>query len=203
MSADPPLVPDGDQGRELLRRELAEPEYQDDNLLDRMLRWLTDRLDGITAATTDSPVWITVAALLILLGLALTVLALISRTRGDARARPGATSVLGGDEGMTAAQVRARAEAALAAGDHSAAVLDGFRALALGQIELGLVDDLPGATAHELADAVASRHLHLGPALAQAAWWFDLVCYGHRPATAEQAGAVLELDASLRRPATR
>ena len=34
--ADPPLDPSGDEARSLLRRELAEPEYNDTNLIERI-----------------------------------------------------------------------------------------------------------------------------------------------------------------------
>lgn len=197
LPSEPPLVPDGAEARELLRRELARPEYHDSNLVERMLGWLGERLQGAASATTDSPVWMTVAALLILLGLAIAVLALVTRPRGEARARSAGSSVLGGDDGLTAAELRARAERALAEGRWSDALLEGFRALALRQIERGVVDDLPGATAHELADALAGQFPEHESGLGRAAWWFDLVCYGRRPATEEQAQRVLDLDDAL------
>ena len=43
---DPPLDPDGDEGRSLLRRELADPDYYADDLLDRIVAWLLRRVDG-------------------------------------------------------------------------------------------------------------------------------------------------------------
>ena len=67
------------------------------------------------------------------------------------------------DEAITAAELRARAEAALAEGRHEDALVDGFRALAVRQVERGRLDDTPGATAHEVAGVLAREYPDRGP----------------------------------------
>ncbi|UMG93439.1 DUF4129 domain-containing protein [Nocardioides sp. TF02-7] len=65
------------------------------------------------------------------------------------------------------------------------------------QVERDRVEDLPQATAHELASALGAEfpaHRHL---LDRSADLFDAVLYGHRPATREQALDVLALDDEL------
>jgi hypothetical protein len=89
------------------------------------------------------------------------------------------------------------ARAALEDGRHEEALVDGFRGLAVGQVERGRLDDLPGATAHEVADALGTSYLHQRPRITEAARLFDLVLYGDRPATREQAADVLGLDDEL------
>ena len=102
------------------------------------------------------------------------------------------------DEVVTADELRARAEAALEAGRFEEAVVDGFRAVAVRQVERGRLADTPGATAHE----VAERPRRGVPrawrtACTASARLFDEVLYGDRPATREQAAAVLALDDDL------
>ena len=102
------------------------------------------------------------------------------------------------DLSVSAGELRARAERALSEGRHEDAVVDGFRALTVRQAERGYVEDLPGATAHEVAVAVGAAHpAHRGRVTGSAAV-FDQVRYGDHPATATQVVAVLELDDDLR-----
>jgi len=60
-----------------------------------------------------------------------------------------------------------------------------------------LLDDAPGRTAHEVSLALASPFPDHSVRLAEAANVFDAVRYGHRRATADQAGEVQRLDAEL------
>ena len=77
------------------------------------------------------------------------------------------------------------------------AVLDSFRAIAKDMGERNLLDDAPGSTAHEASLALVPRFPDHAARLALAADLFDAVRYGHRPATADQAGEVQRLDAEL------
>jgi hypothetical protein len=133
-----------------------------------------------------------VVFLLLLGGLAY----LVSRLRSNARAVDEAAAVLTGED-VTARELRARAEAALAEGRHEDAVTDGFRALALRQVELGRLDDAPGATAHEVSLAVAAAHPDRRTEVTAAGLLFDVVRYGDRSATREQGASVLALDDEL------
>jgi len=102
------------------------------------------------------------------------------------------------EETITAAQLRARAEAALADGRTEDAVADGFRALAVRQVERGRLADTPGTTAQEAARALAGEYPGLRARVGGSAELFDAVIYGDRSATRDQAVDVLELDDELK-----
>lgn len=199
---DPPLDPSGDEARGALRRELARPEYHDTDLVDRVLRWL-DRLvsDAVGAATDSSPVTVAVVSV-VLVALAGAVAFLVSRARVTARGRVEERAALG-SEVVSADELRARAEASLAAGDASAALVDAFRAVAVRQVERERIEDLPQATAHELAAALGAVFPERRDAVLRGADLFDEVHYGERPATAAQARDLLDLDDALGARAVR
>ena len=191
----PPLVPSPDDARSQLRRELVRPEYHDQQLLERFVtwvdRWLGRTVDAASGAPPLSAAAAILVAVLLLVGLGL----LVSRLRPAPRvAAAGAVLT---DEVVSAAVLRARARAALAEERYEDAVVEGFRALSVGQVERGRLDDRPGTTAHEVATALASDHPRLGERVGGAATLFDLVRYGEREATREQALGVLALDDEL------
>jgi hypothetical protein len=193
---DPPLDPTPDEARSALRRELLKPEYYDDNLIERLITWLRRQLDKGVEAAVDLPPLQTFAAMLLAVLLVGALVWLVRRARGSARAPRDKQAVLT-DEAVTAAELRARAEAALADGRHEDALVDGFRALAARQVERGRLDDTPGATAHEVAGVLARQYPDRGSRVDTAAALFDSVLYGDRPATREQALDVLALDDDL------
>ena len=190
---EPPLDPSGDEARRQLRRELADPKYYDADLLDRVSDWL-DRLisRSIDGASASPPLAVTVAIVVGLL-LALGLILVVSRARRTVRGARTATPALT-DEIITADELRARAEAALGAGDHSAALVDAFRAVAVRQVERDRIEDVPQATAHELARALAEEFPAHARAVHHGADLFDLTLYGERVATREQAVELLRLD---------
>ncbi len=191
-----PVDPSPEQADSLLRRELLRPEYHDQNLLERFLGWLSDQFNaGLDAASQVSPIG-AVGASIVFLVLLLLLGWLISRGRRDPRRVPEAGAVLT-QERVTAADLRRRAESALAAGDPGRAVVEAFRALTVRQIEQGLLADLPGATAHEVAIVLGSTFSEQRPRVDSAATLFDLVRYGDRPATPDQAISILALDDDL------
>lgn len=194
--ADPPLDPNGDEGRSLLRRELARPEYNDTNVVERILNWFGRQFEDGVGTAQDIPAVGTFLAIVVLLLIAVGIGLLASRARSTARARSERAPALA-DEVITAAELRARAEAALAAGRFDDALVDAYRALAVRQVERGRLEDLPQATAHELAAGLgaefpAQRHL-----VDRSADLFDSVLYGDHPATRAQAVDVLALDDEL------
>ncbi len=193
---DPPLDPTPDEARSALRRELLKPEYYDDNLVERLITWLRRQLDKGVEAAVDLPPLQTFAAMVLVVLLVGALVWLVRRARGSARAPRDKQAVLT-DEAVTAAELRARAEAALADGRHEDALVDGFRALAARQVERGRLDDTPGATAHEVAGVLAREYPDRGSRVDTAAALFDSVLYGDRPATREQALDVLTLDDDL------
>ena len=197
-SADPPLTPDGDDARSLLRRELLHPDYHQDNLVLRLVDWLARGCSTAgLAAARETPPLTTFAAMLV--GL-LLVAALGWLAQPGAALAPGAgrreRAVLA-DEQVTSAQLRARAERALADGRPSDALVDAFRAVALRQVERDRIDDVPGATAHEVAAGPGRGVPRAGDRRHRCAGLFDLVLYGGRVATREQAVDVLGLDDRL------
>ncbi|MGB0099118.1 MAG: DUF4129 domain-containing protein [Nocardioides sp.] len=193
---EPPLGPSPDEARRLLQRELVHPEYHEQSLLEELFDWVDRFVSGSIEAASDVPPLSTLAAMVAFLALALALTWLASRARRSGRvARDRA--VVATDEVLTAAELRRRADLALAEGRNGDAVVDGFRALAVRQVERGRLDDLPGATAHEVATAVGAAHPDARAHVDRTAALFDAVRYGDRPATAEQAVDVLELDDAL------
>lgn len=191
--ADPPLTPSGDQGRSLLGRELLSPEYTRDSLIDRALSWLYEQFTSVADRASQASTWVTALAVLVAVVVIAALLLLLSRARWRSRAAPAASPALL-DDGLSADELRSRAELALAQGRHEEAVVDGYRAVAVRAIERRRIDDLPGATAHEIAVALSATFGERSEQLRSAAGLFDLVLYGDRSATADQARAVLALD---------
>lgn len=196
LPADPPLAPSGEEGRSWLRRELLHPEYHQRNLVEEAVAWLQRQVDRGIEAASHAPPLSTFAAMLVLLLVVGGLGWLLSRGRRTARARRGPGPVL--DEGApTADELRARALQALAEGRHEDAVVDAFRALAARQAERGRLEDVPGATAHEVAGVLVAAYPDRRQQVLAAGALFDEVRYGDRRASREQASAVLSLDDAL------
>ncbi len=214
--AEPPLLPSPDEGRSLLRRELLDPGYHDQNLLQQALTWLGRVLDdGLRTAQAVPEVSSLVAmALLVAALLALTLLASRARTSAGARREPGQVITT---EQVSADQLRTRAIRAREEGRHDDAVLEAFRALARRHVERGILPEDPGATAREVADRLAAG-LAAGPdagpgtgpgagpgaghggsagRLREIAGLFDAVLYGGLPAGPQDSAAALALDDDL------
>jgi hypothetical protein len=194
--AEPPLDPSGDEARSLLRQELANPDYHDANLIERIQRWVERLFENGAEAARNVPPLGTFAAIVVGLLIVVGIGLLVSRARSTARARTERAPALTG-EAITAAALRARADAAFTEGRFDDALVDAYRALAVRQVERGRIEDLPQATAHELAAGLgiefpAQRHL-----VDRSADLFDSVLYGDHPATREQAVDVLALDDEL------
>lgn len=194
--ADPPLDPSGDEGRSLLRRELARPEYNDTNVVERILNWFGRQFEDGVGTAQDIPAVGTFLAIVVLLLIAVGIGLLASRARSTARARSERAPALA-DEVITAAELRARAEAALVAGRFDDALVDAYRALAVRQVERGRLEDLPQATAHELAAGLGAEFPAQRYLVDRSADLFDSVLYGDHPATRAQAVDVLALDDEL------
>jgi len=182
----------GDEARDRLRRELLHPDYQGDvlqNFLERVQRWM----DEVLTAASGVPVLTWGAGLVVAAVLLLALGLLLSRVRGDAARR---AAVLGPvlAHRVSADEHRARAEAALATGDAREAVVEGYRALAVRQVERRRVDDVPQATAHEVGDLLAEAFPDDRARVRTAADDFDLALYGDRPVDPAAARAVLVLD---------
>ena len=131
LVAATPLDPSSGEARSWLRRELLHPEYHQQNLVEQVVTWLERQVGRGLDAAAGAPPLSTFAGMVVFLFLAVALAWLASRARRTARAPAEARSVLTG-EVVTAAALRARAEAALADGRHGEALVDGFRALTAG-----------------------------------------------------------------------
>ena len=118
------------------------------------------RLGNGLDAAADAPPLSTLAAMVIFVALVVLLGYLVSQARRTARTRDDDRAVLT-EEVISADELRARAEAALAAGRHEDAVVDGYRALTTRQVERGRLADAPGATADEVAVDLAQEFPHL------------------------------------------
>jgi len=195
LAPGPPLQPSGAEGRHLLREELVRNEYHR-HLLQRILGWLWRRLEGGVGAASGTHGLTAFVTMLIGAGLVVGLVLLLSRVRRDRRRRIGVAAVLP-DDRPAASELRRRAEAALSDGRYADAVTDGFRALAVRQVERGRLVDQPGATAHEVAASLATSYPSHGERVGRTADLFDATLYGDRPATPEDATGVLALDDTL------
>jgi len=191
------LRPDPGPAHDWIRQELAKPEYQP-TLLERATRWIGSALARLLDAVSGIARLNSVVAIAILV-VALVVIALaLGRLRREPRNRGAADRSVLEDTRTTAAQYRARATKALAEERWDEAVVDGMRAIAVGLVERALVEDQPSATAHEVATTASGVFPTEQARLESAARLFDDVRYGDRHADRAGAGALLELERSLR-----
>lgn len=193
---DPVLTPSGEQGRTWLREELLRPEYHNDNLVQRLLGWLQDLLQRSVDTASQAPLVPTIAAIVLAVLLIAVVGWLATRPRAGAATRVDATPVLG-DRPLPAAEWRRRAEQARAESRFADTVVHGFRAMAVRAIETGRIDQAPGATAHELAERIATTNPAVRGRVADSADLFDRIRYGDRPASPGDADEILRLDDEL------
>ncbi len=190
--ADPPLTPSPDEARGWMRRELLDPEYQREGILERAWAWIQEALGRAVEGASSMGPLVTLLSLLVFALLTLALVLLLSQARTNRRAARGARPVLD-DLTVSAAALERRARQALLEERYDDAVVDGFRALTAAQVERGRLDDLPAATAHEVASALESAFPDRRADVERAALLFDLVLYGDRRAERDQAAAVLAL----------
>ena len=193
----PPLDPSPDQAHSWLREELSRPEYQDRDILTRIINWFLRQFDNGVNAASGSPILTTLAAIMIFALLVAGFTFLAARTRRSATSGRDSGSV-GIDARISAAEYRQRAEQAFAAGDFGTSVVEGFRALATGQVEAGRIEELPQATAREVGALLIAAFPDIATRLTTAARLFDSVLYGDHAATRDQAQDLLAIDASMR-----
>lgn len=195
----PPLTPSAQQADELLRRELAKPEYQQHKGLGQTaLDWLGSQLDRLLSGAggaVPAIAWLVVLLVVILL----VVLAATALRRGRVRAASTTVEAVLGEREMTAADLRRRAADAEKSGDLRQATLDYFRALAVRGVERALVDPAPGLTAHEIARTLSARFPGSADNIFAAASSFDAMLYGDRPADATDTATMRDLDQELER----
>jgi Domain of unknown function (DUF4129) len=197
LAAVSPLDPTRDEARRWARHELSDPVYaqHEPGWAERALLWLWHSLNNLNLPAGPDGT----SGLVILLALVLLAVLVVWLRAGPMRgpaARARQQAVLQGSV-RTAAEHRAIADQAAAEGRWQDAVRERFRAVVRGLEERGLVDELPGRTAQEVAaDAGRSLPAHRAQ-LREAAGVFDDVCYGSRTATAAHDAVVRRLDAQV------
>ncbi|MFL6021831.1 MAG: DUF4129 domain-containing protein [Marmoricola sp.] len=190
------LRPDPGPAQDWVRNELAKPEYQP-SLMQRITDWFWGLLDKVIGAARHVGLLSPVVALGLAVVLVLVIAFVLARLRREP-ASPDATRALLEDTRTTAAEYRARAGSALAEERWDDAVVDGLRAIAVGLVERALADDLPSATADEVAAAAGGVFPTERASLVAAARLFDDVRYGDRHATRAGANDLLDLERRLR-----
>jgi hypothetical protein len=194
----PPLElrPDPGPAQDWVRGELAKPEYQP-SLMERAVHEVWQQFEKLLNAASKVGRLDPVVALGLLVLLVVGIAVVLARLRREPRKRGTERTVLD-DVRTTAAEYRSRAGKALAEERWDDVVVEGMRAIAVGLVERALVDDLPSATADEIAAAASAvfdtERLRLGAA----ARLFDDVRYGDRHATRAGATDLLDLERALR-----
>lgn len=195
----PPLDPSSPEAQQWVHDELANGQYlTEPSWWQRFVEWLMEHLGGGSGWFGLPPAWTVVLVVAVLLGVVALVVLRVVRPEAAVR-RGSGTGRAVDDEGLRAADYRARAREATARADWDAALLDSYRALAASAVERTLLTELPGRTAHEVAVVLAPVFPDHAAALTSAASAFDDVRYGHRRTTRAQAVATTELDAELLR----
>ncbi len=197
MLLEPPVTPDATTARQWAVDELSRPEYHHaDNLLVRLLRWLSEQFHGVPVlgVSPGLAALVVVGILAVVVLVALWVAGPVRRSRRAV----GGRSVLGHDDRRTAAQLRSAADAAAAGGDYSLAVAERFRAIVRDLEERAVLDERPGRTALEVSAEAGRVLLTAARALADGAELFDDVVYGQRPATAADDAAMRAADQQVR-----
>lgn len=199
MVSDVPVDLDRDDAREAAIRELSDPSYVKDDLnpLERAMKWLLEKagelfmggggLDGLTS--------------ILVIVLVVVVIVIVARLGigrvGRSRRSRGGGSVFG-ETAMSAAEHRAAAERAAAAGNFAEAVRERFRATVRELEQRGVLDARAGRTVDEVAYEAGQALPPLAQDLRGAAVRFDDVWYGGRIATPEAYQQMVTVDDRVR-----
>lgn len=191
------LDPTRDEAQRWARHELSDAVYaqHQPGWAERALLWVWHQLDDLRLpAGPDGR-----GGLVILLALVLLVVLVIWLRTGPMRGpstRGRQQAVLDGPT-RTAAEHRALADQAADQGRWPDAVRERFRTVVRALEERGLLDELPGRTAQEVAADGGRALPTLQAQLREAARLFDDVCYGSRAATEGHDQLLRRLDAQV------
>jgi hypothetical protein len=182
------------------RDELSRPEYaaHRPSLTQQVVDWVWHVLGRILDAITSVAPGGVVGLVVIALVLALVVVVVAFRV-GPLRTRAGADRVVFGGVTRSAAEHRADADRAAAAGDWDEAVRQRFRGLVRALEERDVLDQRPGRTADEAAADAARSMPASSSELAWAARRFDDVAYGGEHATGADYRRLATLDETAAR----
>lgn len=193
----PAIDIDRDAAHDAAQRELNKPIYPRHSLTDVILDKINEFLLRLMLKTSHvQGGWFTITVLIILVAIAIFVAVRIARR--TMRTNRGGDYELFGAGQLTAAQHRATAESFAAEGNWAAAIRHRLRAVARELEETGVLTQVPGRTANELASDAGDALPHLAGELNQAATAFNDVTYGERPGTQAAYQMIADLDDHLR-----
>lgn len=200
-----PVDPDAPEAQQWLRDELAKAPYQaaQPTWFDRLSQAILDWFLSLSFTGDGSGGWLPVVGTLI--GIAVVVAAvLIFGLPRRTRRRRLALGLFDADDRRTAAQLRAAAADAAAAGDWTRACEESFRAIAQGLADRTIVRPTPGTTAHRVAELAAAAFPAEGARLRESAGVFESVRYLGGTGTDAGYRALVALDTDLQaaRPQT-
>lgn len=205
IPAEPPVDIGRDEAAEEARRELSKGMYNHsgDNLISRAMdaffRWIQDLFNEATLHAPGGS-W----GVFALIGLIVLMVVVVFWRAGALRTtRAASRDVFGADPVRTAREYRAEAESAAAAGRFAVAVRARFRACAAELTERTILDDRAGRTAQEVTEDAARAVPALRDPLQPAAYVFNEVVYGDRPAGPDQYAVVAAADDAARTVSTK
>jgi hypothetical protein len=195
--SDVPVDLGGDEARDAAARELSDPAYvsDDPNPLERAFNWVLDRLGELFAGAGGMSGF-TAITIIVVVAVIIVIVVRLRIGRGGRAARSGGEVF--GSTVMTAAEHRAAAERAAAAGQLAEAVRERFRAVVRELEQRGVLDPRAGRTVDEVALEAGRALPVLADDLRGAAVQFDDVWYGGRPATAEGYEQLVSVDGRVR-----
>ncbi|MFB2557342.1 DUF4129 domain-containing protein [Herbiconiux liangxiaofengii] len=205
--ADVPVEPGADEARDWLIGELSKTPYQaaQPTWFDRLSQAVADWFASLRVPDGSGFSGL-IPLIVVLVVVALIVVAFLvyGRPRINRHSRAPIGSLFGTDDTRSAAELRASAARAAAAGDFTTAVEESFRALARGLEERTVVTTSPGTTAQDFSRRAATAFPPARDELAAGAGLFDDVRYLDRPATHADYERIVTLDRRLQneRPAT-
>lgn len=188
---------DRDAAHDAAQNELNKPIYPRASLGDQFSDWLNDLIYRVAVEGSSFPGgWLALCVLFVVL-LAAVIMA-VRIARRTMRTNRGADYSLFTGQELSAAQHRAHAEQAAAAGDWASAIRHRLRAVARELEETSVLNPVPGRTATELARDAGAALPGLSGELSRAAESFNDVTYGERPGTDAGYRTVAQLDEHLR-----
>ncbi|MCS5716334.1 DUF4129 domain-containing protein [Herbiconiux sp. CPCC 205716] len=198
--ADVPVEPGADEAREWMIGELSKAPYQaaQPTWFDRVSQAVADWFSSLRVPDGSG-----FGGLIPLIGVVIVVVVLVvvflvyGRPRLNRRSRVEIGGLFGTDDTRSAAELRASAARAAAAGDFTVAVEEAFRGLARGLTERTIVTTSPGTTAQDFSRRAATSFPGARGELADGAGLFDGVRYLDRSADRADYDRIVLLDRRL------
>lgn len=188
---------DRDQARRMLEEELSGPQYQRQftgpvrEAIDAFFQWLQN--GALSFGVVDIPAGPLVVLILVAVGV-LTALMVIRPRLQLSRAQSDDIDI---EPGITAEQLRRRAEDNAAGGHFDHAARDRFAALVRSAEERGLLTSLTGRTATEISAQLARLFSDHADQLRLAAELFNQSRYGGTPLSQQHYQQLRSLDVQL------